>query len=159
MRYWTMLKRLLSEIRTQSSRLYSNECERVNISWILSESQISGAKMASTMVFAGEQTGDARANQKARIWESIVRLNDWLEKNDYRGYDTFDGLSAKFLRPLTFETKYLRIVLQQSVRRFPFNLRPILGIPKDRSSKGMAYLARGYMRLHDATGDETWGKK
>jgi polysaccharide biosynthesis protein VpsJ len=114
--------------------------------------------MASTMVFAGEQTVDARANQKARIWESIVRLNDWLEKNDYRGYDTFDGLSAKFLRPLTFETKYLRIVLQQSVRRFPLNLRPILGIPRDRSSKGMAYLARGFMRLHDATGDEKWAK-
>lgn len=115
--------------------------------------------MASTTAFVGEQTVAASANQKARIWESIVRLNGWLEKNDYRGYDTFDGLSAKFLRPFTFETKYLRIVLQQSVRRFPLNLRPLLGIPKDRSSKGMAYLARGYMRLHDATGDETWGEK
>jgi hypothetical protein len=116
--------------------------------------------MASTTVSAGRHsaaatTGDA----KARIWESIVRLNDWLEKNDYRGYDTFDGLSAVYLRPLTFETKLLRTVLQQGVRRFPLNLRPLLGIPKSRSTKGMGYLAKGFLRLQDATGDKSWGEK
>jgi hypothetical protein len=115
--------------------------------------------MASTMVSAGKKAEAVGGHPKARIWKSIVRLNDWLEKNDYRGYDTFDGLSAKFLRPFTFETKYLRIVLQQTVRRFPLNLRPILGIPRSRSTKGMGYLARGYMRLQDATGDKSWGER
>jgi hypothetical protein len=115
--------------------------------------------MASTMASAGKQAEAVGGNPKARIWDSIVRLNAWLEKNDYRGYDTFDGLSAKFLRPFTFETKYLRIVLQQTVRRFPLNLRPILGIPRSRSTKGMGYLARGYMRLQDATGDKSWGER
>jgi rhamnogalacturonyl hydrolase YesR len=86
-------------------------------------------------------------------------LSGWLERNDYRGYDTFDGLSAKFLRPLTFETKMLRIVLQQSVRRFPLNLRPLLGIKKSHSTKGMGFLARGFIRLHQATGDATWKEK
>jgi hypothetical protein len=115
--------------------------------------------MASTTVSAGKKTDAVSGNPKVRIWESILRLNDWLEKNDYRGYDTFDGLSAKFLRPFTFENKYLRIVLQQTVRRFPLNLRPILGIPRSPSTKGMGYLARGYMRLQDATGDKVWGAK
>jgi polysaccharide biosynthesis protein VpsJ len=115
--------------------------------------------MASTMVSAGNPPRPATSGAKARIWASIGRLNDWLEKNDYRGYDTFDGLSAKFLRPFTFETKYLRIVLQQTVRRFPVNLRPVLGIPRSRSTKGMGYLARGYMRLQDATGDKSWGER
>jgi rhamnogalacturonyl hydrolase YesR len=110
-------------------------------------------------VSAGNPPQAATSEAKARIWASIVRLNDWLEKNDYRGYDTFDGLSAKLLRPFTFETKYLRIALQQSVRRFPLNLRPMLGIPRSRSTKGMGYLARGYMRLQDATGDKSWGEK
>jgi polysaccharide biosynthesis protein VpsJ len=96
---------------------------------------------------------------KSMVIESIARLTVWLEENDYRGYDTFDGLSARFLRPFTFETKVLRIVLQQSVRRFPLNLRPVLGISKERSSKGMGFLARGFMRLHKTTGDPVWARR
>ena len=72
------------------------------------------------------------------LLRSIGLLSDWLEKNDYKGYDTFDGLSARFLRPFTFETKTLRIALQQSVRRFILNLRPLLGIEKSHSSKGIS---------------------
>src|SRR5208283_3874157 len=99
---------------------------------------------------AGEQRVEQHSNNavKARLYESIARLTHWLEENDYRGYDTFDGLSARFLRPFTFDTKVLRIVLQQSVRRLPVNLRPVLGITKEHSSKGMGFLARGFMRLH-----------
>ncbi|MGC2266270.1 MAG: hypothetical protein WA608_05720, partial [Candidatus Acidiferrales bacterium] len=91
--------------------------------------------------------------------ESIGRLSDWLEKNDYGGYHTCAGWNAKCLRPLTFETKFLRTVLQQGVRRFPVNVRPLLGIPKNRSTKGMGYLARGFIRLQQATGDKSWGDK
>ena len=117
--------------------------------------------MASMTVSAGKQPGarDGNSISKDKIMQSIGRLSAWLEKNDYRGYDTFDGLSSKFLRPLTFETKFLRTVLQQGVRRFPLNVRPLLGIPKSRSTKGMGYLAKGFMRLQDATGDKSWGAK
>jgi hypothetical protein len=117
--------------------------------------------MASMTVSAGKKpgVGDIKSISKDKIMESIGRLSGWLEKNDYRGYDTFDGLSSKYLRPLTFETKFLRTVLQQGVRRFPLNIRPLLGIPKSRSTKGMGYLAKGFMRLQDATGDKSWGAK
>src|SRR5215831_18400386 len=91
-----------------------------------------------------------------QIYASIDCLNSWLDRNDYRGYDTFDGLNAKWLRALTFENKYLQIALQQGVRRFPLNLRPLLGIPKSRSTKGMAFLARGFLRLYQATRNEVW---
>src|ERR1700761_3959652 len=104
-----------------------------------------------------QQIGDTKA--KGRIFASILRLADWLQKNDYRGYDTFDGLNSRFVRPLTFETNFLRTVLQQGVRRFPLNTRPILGIPRDYSSKGMGFLARGFLRLHDVTGDAGWADK
>jgi len=99
------------------------------------------------------------ATAKDEIFRSIRRLSNWLEKNDYRGYDTFDGLSAKYVRALTFETKLLRTVLQQGVRRFPINLRPLLGIPMSHSSKGMGFLAKGFIRLHRATGDKAWADK
>src|SRR5271165_2168225 len=110
--------------------------------------------MANT-AFAGEVPAanvSGRA-EKVYVYESIRRLSQWLEKNDYRGYDTFDGLSAKLLRPLTFDNKFLNIALQQGVRRFPINLRPLLGIPKRRSTKAMGFFAKGLMRLYRTTGE------
>ena len=92
----------------------------------------------------------------SNLSDSLERLFCWLENRDYRGYDTFDGLNARFLRPLTFNNPLLRIVLQQGVRRFPLNLRPLLGITTERSTKGMGFLARGCMRLYLSTGDVVW---
>jgi hypothetical protein len=91
-----------------------------------------------------------------KIKEAINKLHDWLVANDYKAYDPFDGLNAKLLRPLTFGNPYLRIALQQGIRRFPINIRPFLGIGKDHSTKGMGFLARGYLRMHTATGDERY---
>jgi hypothetical protein len=41
--------------------------------------------------------GSIRALKK-QIRSTVDRSSDWLESNDYRGYDTFDDLSAKFER-------------------------------------------------------------
>jgi hypothetical protein len=109
----------------------------------------------------GEQFGAREGNSavKSEIRESLLRLFEWIEISDYRGYDTFDGLNAKFVRPLTFENKFLRTVLQQGVRRFPLNLRPLLGVDKEHSTKAMGFLARGFIRLHQATGEAMWAVK
>lgn len=117
--------------------------------------------MASTQVSAASET-EVQALaiiSKDQLLDSILRLWRWLEENDYRAYDTFDGLSAKYLRPLTFEIKFLRQVLQQGVRRFPINLRPLLGIHTSFSTKGMGFLARGFIRLHEATGERICAEK
>jgi hypothetical protein len=113
------------------------------------------------MAFAGERLRMSSKNPAAKeeISQSIARLFDWLARNQYQGYDTFDGLNARFVRPLTFEANFLRTVLQQGVRRFPVNLRPVLGIRKAHSAKGMGFLARGFLRLHEATGDPAWKRK
>ncbi len=96
------------------------------------------------------------APPEAKLRKSIDQLCRWLGDHEYRAYDTFDGLNARWVRPLTFETNLLRIVLQQTVRRFPLNLRPLLGITPERSTKGSGFLARGFIRLHRATGDPIW---
>ena len=114
--------------------------------------------MQSTTAYVGNQRG-VRGEAKQQIYSSIGRLSEWLERNDYRGYDTFDGLNSPVLRPLTFNNKYLRTLLQQGVRRFPVNLRPLLGIARSRSTKGMGFLARGFIRLHEATADSAWRDK
>jgi hypothetical protein len=115
--------------------------------------------MATTASAGNDVKVKSSSASKHQISEAIRRLSGWLEKNDYQGYDTFDGLNAKFARPLTFETNFLRTVLQQGVRRFPVNLRPILGIPKSHSTKGMGFLARAFIRLNQATGEKAWADR
>ncbi|HKV37986.1 MAG TPA: hypothetical protein VJX67_02145 [Blastocatellia bacterium] len=102
--------------------------------------------------------GDSEARRK-QLYDSIARLTQWIEENEYRGYDTFDGLNAKFVRPLTFESNLLRTILQQGIRRFPLNLRPLLGVTKSRSTKAMGFMARGFIRLNQATGQTAWRDK
>jgi len=116
-------------------------------------------RMGSMTAEVTEGIGDRTAHTALMVYESISKLSRWLEENDYRGYDTFDGLNARLIRPLTFETKLLRTVLQQAVRRLPVNLRPVLGISKEYSSKGMGFLARGFIRLHQTTGERVWRDK
>jgi rhamnogalacturonyl hydrolase YesR len=120
-----------------------------------------GAFMASTTVSVGEEHTTRAGAEDVRdtIYSSILRLSDWLERNHLRGYDTFDGLEARFLRPLTFESNFLRTVLQQGIRRFPLNLRPLLGVSKAHSTKAMGFFARGFLRMHQATGDQSWKVK
>jgi hypothetical protein len=96
---------------------------------------------------------------KQEVWDSILRLSDWLELNNYSAYDTFDGLNSTLLRPFAFHNKLLETVLQQGIRRFPLNLRPLVGVSKSQSTKGMGFLARGFIRLHQSTGDDVWAGK
>jgi hypothetical protein len=91
-------------------------------------------------------------------WKSLQTLDAWLVKNDYKGYDPFDGLLS-YLRVFTMRKRFPQQVLQQFVRRNPFNLRPLLGIKPHRSTKGMGFLGGGYLRLFQLTGDEKYRDK
>jgi hypothetical protein len=116
--------------------------------------------MASVTIQSKPLLGHVRNEVvKAQLYKSIGRLSDWLERNDYSAYDTFDGLNARYIRPFTFNNAFLNTVLQQGIRRFPLNLRPLLGVAKSRSTKGMGFLARGFIRLHQGTGIKLWADK
>lgn len=89
---------------------------------------------------------------------SIARLQTWVEANNYKAYEPFDGLSS-YLRPLTCGSLLLDRILMQAVRQSPLNLRPVLGIKPLDSTKGRGYMAWGYLALYDATGIEEYKNK
>jgi rhamnogalacturonyl hydrolase YesR len=95
---------------------------------------------------------------KSPYWQSVQAVETWLIENDYKGYDPFDGLSS-YLRVFTFRKRFPQQVLQQFVRRNPFNLRPLLGIRPHTSTKGMGFLAGGYLKLFLLTGEEKYRDK
>jgi hypothetical protein len=94
-----------------------------------------------------------------KIQDSLTRLDQWVSKNGWLGYDPFDGLSAPLLRKLTFEIPILRVILQQFVRRLPFNIRPWIGITKRHSNQAMGYFASGYLRLFSSTENRVYLEK
>lgn len=85
--------------------------------------------------------------------KSLLSLQTWLEDSRYCAYDPFDGLGS-YLRPLAFGLKTPQQMLQQAIRRSPFNLRPVLGIGTHTSTKGMGFLASGYLKLYRLTQDQ-----
>jgi polysaccharide biosynthesis protein VpsJ len=90
-----------------------------------------------------------------QIRASLAKLEEWVVAHDYRAYDVFDGLSSPWAGLFTFGLPLPRRLWQQAVRRFPLNLRPILGIKPSQGSKAMGFFAQGYLRLHQITGNES----
>jgi hypothetical protein len=50
-------------------------------------------------------------------------------------------------------------LLQQLVRQSPVNLRPLLGVKPEESTKGRAYMAWGYLTMFKHTGDIAYANK
>jgi rhamnogalacturonyl hydrolase YesR len=84
------------------------------------------------------------------ILYSLHQVGRWVEKQEYRGYEPFDGLSS-WIRPLTRGNELAGRMLQQVVRQCPWNLRPLLGVGLKESTKGRGYMAHGYLTLYRAT--------
>jgi rhamnogalacturonyl hydrolase YesR len=91
-----------------------------------------------------------RAVSRAEVMRSLELVARWVEGQDYRGWEPFDGLSS-WARPLTAGNELAGRILQQAVRQCPWNLRPVLGITRKESTKGRGYMAWGYLILHRAT--------
>jgi hypothetical protein len=81
------------------------------------------------------------------IEQSLDLVEKWIESNNFKGYEPFDGLTS-FLLPLTMNVRLARQALQQGVRRAPINLRSILGIKPLDSTKGRGYAAWGYLKRY-----------
>ena len=97
-------------------------------------------------------------NSRQKISASTERLEKWVEKHEYKGYEPFDGLSS-FLRPLTFNSLYGERLLQQLIRQSPINLRPLLGVKPQESTKGVGYMAWGYLARFRETGQQVYKDK
>jgi rhamnogalacturonyl hydrolase YesR len=92
------------------------------------------------------------------VYDSLQRVQKWVEDHGYEAYEPFDGLSTP-LRALTKEHLLLDRLLQQLGRQSPVNFRPLLGIKAQPSTKGRGYMAAGYLNMYQMTGDEIYLQK
>jgi hypothetical protein len=98
-----------------------------------------------------EPQTDTTAKVLPAITNSLDKVEAWVEGQNYKGYEPFDGLSSWF-RPLAFGNLLGERLLQQLVRQSPLNLRPLMGVTKKESTKGRGYMAAGYLLRYRTTG-------
>ncbi len=95
------------------------------------------------------------AEMRTSIEQSAHAVANWVERHEYKGYEPFDGLSS-YLRPLTRHSLLLDRLLMQLIRQSPINLRPLLGVRPQESTKGRGYMASGYLTMLRVTGDRRY---
>lgn len=85
----------------------------------------------------------------ASIFKSINKLIYYCEKETFKGWDPYDGLNSKVFQATPLKNWDLaRLVLIQTFKLNPLNLRKIFLIPKEYNAKGIALLLTGYCNLY-----------
>lgn len=81
---------------------------------------------------------------------AIKKLVNYIEKQNFKGYDPYDTLNSWF--PFQRLGKWLAVLAIQIQKRNPINIRPILGIKKGWNPKGMGLFLKAYCLLYRKTG-------
>lgn len=80
--------------------------------------------------------------------DSIDRLEQYIQRENYRGYDPYDALlSPIFSLLLIRNTKLVRFGAQQVIRRLPFNIRPLMLIPKGYNPVTLGLCIQAYVAI------------
>src|SRR5438445_8139606 len=94
-----------------------------------------------------------RSTGPAFLAESLRKLEAHLLRERFRGYDPYDALTSPLFRlPVLRSSRWLRLAAQQALKRSPYNLRPLLGIPKGYNPVTLAFVleASAYHAQADA---------
>ena len=92
------------------------------------------------------------------LYDSLKKLERWVEDHNYEAFEPFDGLSSPLTR-FAGGNLLLQRLLLQAVRQSPINIRPMIGIRPLPSTKGRGYMAAGYFSMYRLTGDAEYRQK
>ena len=90
------------------------------------------------------------------IQQSLLKLESYCFKEEYMGYDPYDGLNSSVFNAIPFlsENRIARLVWIQAFKRMPINLRAVAGIRKDFNPKALGLFLSGYCNLHKIRKDQ-----
>jgi hypothetical protein len=77
-----------------------------------------------------------------------LKLLAYCQANDWAGYDPYDALNSEIFKALPFlDFKLFRLGLTQLMKRLPFNIRPLLLVPKTQNPKAIALFLTAFLKL------------
>ncbi len=83
--------------------------------------------------------------------DSLNKLKNYTEENNYKGYDPYDALKSPFFKlPILKSNKLIRFGTQQLVKRLPFSIRPLLFVPKGYNPVTLGLSIQAYAYLYKA---------
>ncbi len=84
-------------------------------------------------------------NGQINIIENLNKLLYWIDSEEYKGYDPYDTLNAPIFSYV--KSIYIKYITLQINKYLPINIRPLIGVKKDYSPKGMALFLNAYSKL------------
>ena len=93
----------------------------------------------------------------AKVEKSLERLRTYCEKEEFRGWDPYDGLNSRVFQaiPGIRKVRLFRLIWIQAFKRNPLNLRRLALIKKDYNPKGVGLFLNGYCNLYKLDPSET----
>jgi len=82
-----------------------------------------------------------------KLSNSILLLEQWIEKENFQGWDPFDALNSPVLKSITGGNRKIGQILVQLFKKSPINFRRIFAVPKGYNPKGMGLFLSSYARI------------
>lgn len=80
---------------------------------------------------------------------SFKKLKEYCEKENFKGWDPYDGLNSKIFNALYLnKVQFFRLAWIQLFKRNPINLRNLFLINKEYNPKGLGLFLTGYCNLY-----------
>lgn len=94
------------------------------------------------------------------IENSFQLLKRYCEKEEFKGWDPFDGLNSRLFKftPLKY-SRFLRLAWIQFFKKSPINFRKSALVPKDYNPKAMGLFLTGYCNLFKISPEPEYKKK
>ena len=99
--------------------------------------------------------------QDNQIIKCFNRLRAACERENFKGYDPFDGLNSKLFQafPYIRSNRFCRLAWLQFFKQSTINFRPLFGVKKDYNPKGLGLFLSGYCNLYKAEKKEEYLEK
>lgn len=93
------------------------------------------------------------------IQQSFLRLKNYCEKENFKGWDPYDGLNSRLFNasPLVL-FRLPRLAWIQLFKKNPVNFRNIFLVPKGYNPKALGLFLTGYCNLYKISPDENYHK-
>lgn len=87
------------------------------------------------------------------VFPPIVKLLSYCQRENWAGYDPYDGLNSLLLQrlPIAKNNRIIRLLFIQLNKKSPINLRGIFGISKEKNPKGIGLFLWSYAKLYKVT--------
>lgn len=85
-----------------------------------------------------------------KINNCFKQLQQYIERENYKGWDVYDGLNSKVFQFIPFirKNRICRLVWIQLFKRSPINFRQLALVPKGYNNKGLGLFLAGYCNLY-----------